>query len=599
MNKLQFIKFQAIRYRSLIDVEVDIKSNKPVIICGENNVGKTNFLRALDLYFNHINNNTSHIFKPEEDIPHHIYYGSRGRRSNTHLIGTFKKNNEKITLKVKFKDVENPEYSINNRICRSLEAKEILQNFKFLFIESNNINLPIIISTALEEDGLLPLDNKRSQQSKPLETLKKFITESRQAIADIEKDINLCFQKFTDFDGVLRGKTIKINFVEYEKLRDVVKTMTEITLDDGNTQGIASKGSGAQRAVFLSLMQFISENSKQSIIWGIDEPEAFLQPKLQKSVSAVFSNISETKNQPIILTTHSQHFININDLNCTHLFEGHSEQRHYERRPNNTYYEINTKIVKCATSHEKAMRIREHLGLSSNDGWEVLPYNIIVEGETDKKYLEFLFDLFNIPKQNIKFTSGASKVKSYLDYCNTFSENLPYKPKYVCIFDNDSEGREQKQNIKSFKFLDVETHYIPRHDGLIYDDRNKNIFWEMEDFIPPKIIIDAVNKILHKNKYKKINQKQINNKYRPANINTQIIEYISMCINQNNTNKDLFCLKNFGRKMEICRHVYENTPIESDIELFCEKQKDFLKQLAFGGQTTVQPALVRPATARP
>ncbi|MGN6955845.1 AAA family ATPase, partial [Neisseria sp. P0015.S004] len=66
-------KFQIKNFRSLINVNVKFIDNLPIVISGENNIGKTNFLRALNVYFNHIHD--KNLYHAETDIPHHIYYG--------------------------------------------------------------------------------------------------------------------------------------------------------------------------------------------------------------------------------------------------------------------------------------------------------------------------------------------------------------------------------------------------------------------------------------------------------------------------------------------------------------------------------------------
>lgn len=86
MNRIEFSSFQIKRFRSLLDVTINISQQDPVIICGENNIGKTNFLRALNLYFNHQDGD---LFSPKDDLPYHIYEGSRGANAKTELTGTF------------------------------------------------------------------------------------------------------------------------------------------------------------------------------------------------------------------------------------------------------------------------------------------------------------------------------------------------------------------------------------------------------------------------------------------------------------------------------------------------------------------------------
>lgn len=577
MDRYILKKFQVKRYRSLMDVKIDISLNEKVVICGENNIGKTNFLRAMNVFFNHYK---QELYNLKEDIPYHIYYGSRGSGVKTELIGTFEKDDDTIVLKTLFSSDE-IKYLINNKEVTSNDAKEILDTFQFLFLESHNINIPTLISMTLEKDGLLALDKKRSKQSEPLEKLNQFIQLSQKAIADIEKDINEFFKELTNFDGILKDKQIKINFAEFEKLRDVVKTMTSITLYDGNNHGIANKGSGAQRAVFLSLMQFISANSKKNIIWGIDEPEAFLQPRLQKQVAMIFNKIVKEQNQPIILTTHSQHFVELNNLQSVYLFKGTLTPKEYQRRPNEIFYEMNTLPIESKSNFEKAILIKNHLGITNNDGWEVLPYNILVEGEEDKRYIETLMNILNLPVPNIIWSGGASKIGGYLQYYNSFAEGLTYKPEFLCIFDNDDEGRDQSKKVKpiSYKNITVNKIDMPRYDGTVYDDKCK-ADWEIEDLLPPEIIISAINQVLKKNKYRPITAPQIKNRSEVAYKDKQILKYAEECARTNNPSKDTFLIDNEGRKKEICQKFCELAIITDSKQFIKDVQKEFIKKLS-------------------
>lgn len=576
MATAKFCAFEVKRFRSLVDLKVDVSEDMPVVICGENNIGKTNFLRALNIFFNHpfIEN----LYEPKVDIPHHIYEGSRGSRSNTELTGYFKDDKSDFKLIATFKDDGEVEYKLRNKVATFEEVKSFLIEYHFIYIESHNIDIPTLISAALEKDGLLPLDSKRAKQSKPLEKLKEFIKLSSAAISDIEKKINDSFKKLTDFDGILKNKSVRINFAEFDKLRDVIKTMTSITLHDGNNHGMASKGSGAQRAVFISLMQFISQNSKRSVIWGIDEPEAFLQPRLQKKVFDVFQEIVLVRKQPLILTTHSQHFIKLNNLKATHIFKGEIAERKYKRRPNEIFYEINTQPIACSSDFQKASYIKEHLGISNNDGWELLPFNILVEGEEDKRYLETLFSVLGLAQPNIIWSGGASKIGGYLQYYNNFAKDLSYKPTINCIFDNDDEGREQSQKIKpaSYSHINVKIVDLIRFDGKKHNPKIKNQDWEIEDFLPQDQFITTINSVLQKEKYKKITPKQVADRAMPAHLGKQVLKYAEDCTNHNNPTKDPLGLDNEGRKRQICQLFCEQVISNDLVVKLTEQQKKFL-----------------------
>ena len=576
MVKLNFTTFEVKRYRSLLSVKLDMSNAQPVVICGENNIGKTNYLRALNLFFNHIHD--EELFNAQDDIPHHIYYARGGSSNNVELVGTFEGKNEKKVISVIFKDNAIPSYKINQDKVEPNEVEKVLKEFKYFYIESNNIDLPVLMSEVLEEQGLMPLDKKRQKQSRPLEKLQEFISLSKDAISDIEKKINKCFDKLTDFDGILRDKKIKIHFAEYERLRDAVKGMTEITLFDGNSNGIASKGSGAQRAVFIALMQYVAQNTKKSVIWGIDEPEVFLQPKLQKKLFSVVSDIVDSKNQPTIITTHSQHFISLENLKHTHLFEGKIEEKEYVRKPGKKWFETNTKKINFDSDFEKSVKIKEHLGINNNDGWEILPYNLVVEGEEDKKYFESLYSILGKPAPNIIWSGGASKVVGYLQYYEILSQDLDYKPELVCIFDNDEEGRKEYNRIvpSKYHYINVSKQKIIRHDGK--NPGKKNIDWEIEDFLPFELLIEIANKILRKNKYKIVKKKQVEDREKAAYKDTQILSYIENCCSINNPDLPKLELDKEGRKKQICRDFCDAISKGTEVQLN-KNQRKFLKDL--------------------
>lgn len=554
MKKL--VKFHIQRYRSLLDVVIDLKLPTPYIICGENNIGKTNVLRSLNAFFNHIDN--SELFNPKEDIPHHIYYGSQGAGSKIELTATFNISGTEKELYIKVSNDGDVTYKIDRVKVDQSEAENLLSEFKYIFVESNNIDIPSLITEVMASDGLLPLDKKRSKQSKSLEKLEAFIKTSRLAIADIETSINEIFQGLIDFDGIMKDKKITINFGEYNRLRDVIKIMTNVTLSDGNNHGIAAKGSGAQRAVFLTLMKYISTNAKKDIIWGIDEPEVFLQPILQKRVSSMLNDIALSQKQTVIITTHSQNFIELNNLDNTHLFKGEVSERNYTRKPGRLFYEVNTKPVITSSDYEKATLIKKHLGISTNDGWAVMPLNIMVEGEEDKKYLEKLLESASLPVPNIVFAGGASKIAGNLQFYNLFARELNFKPEFRCLFDNDTEGREQKQKVKPSSCTNITIKVLPliRFDGV--SDPSKGD-WEIEDFIPYDLMLDCINKILRSEGYKIINSKQIRNRVSNAHLAKQILKYAEECCSQNNPGKPPLNLDNEGRKKQICQKFYNNT----------------------------------------
>lgn len=250
--------------------------------------------------------------------------------------------------------------------------------------------------------------------------------------------------------------------------------------------------------ILLSLISYVSKNSKEKVIWGIDEPEVFLQPLLQKKVFSELKEISESIN--VIITTHSPHFIDIFDLQNTYLLSAKNEKVEYQRKPNEIFIKVSTYDTN-ANGVRKIELIKNHMGIEKNDSWIISPYNLLVEGGCDKEYIITLARLFDYPIPNIFVAGGAEKMKAYLEFLKEFSEGLDFKPKVVCILDHDEAGKkvlrslENKSNRQSK--LDISSMYITRCDGF----SNEKVEYEVEDFMFSDVIFKAANKYLKKKKY--------------------------------------------------------------------------------------------------
>jgi predicted ATP-dependent endonuclease of OLD family len=577
------------RFRSLMNVELKIENGQPITICGENNIGKTNVLEATNIFFNHLNEPS--LYLPERDIPHHIYYGRGGEAQNTEVIAKFTDSDGFIiTTKVTFKKdctIEyiakstNPEQNIPDQ--KKL-VSDVIKQFKYFYVESNNVDIPKLVSELFASDGLVKLDKKRSQQQRPLDTLKKFQEEAQLALKDIEKELNSHLRQLNILPvNDLSPDAIKITFAEFDKLRDVVSRMTQVTIDDGNDHSISSKGSGAQRTALLTLMNYIASNANKQVIWGLDEPEIFLQPKAQKQLFKAIKRITREKNQCVLMTTHSQHFIDIHNLDNTHLFVCDVNEKQYKRVIGKDFFEKVTKPKIFNSSSEKAKDIREHLGIENNDGWNLLPLNILVEGETDKRYLESLTEQLQFAAPNIISAGSATKIAGQIQFFNTLADDLEFHPIVRVVLDNDDEGRKAYQAIaqniakKRYSNLKVELFVYPRSDGTIWDTRSTKKSWEVEDFLPPDIVFEGINKILRKAKYLIIKKDFRNKKNELANIDKSILEYAESASSMSNTKKSPFTFRGDGQKMSFCSQI---TTVLSEQEIKLPPvQTEFLEAL--------------------
>src|SRR5690606_17535380 len=119
-----------------------------------NNSGKTNVLKALNIFFNPDQYNLI------EDIPNHKL-GSRGGSTYPEIILTFEKGNVEHIIKREFgvNGISNETYERittddGESIKNSLDSKEvgkILNQISFFFIPAINISFPTLINNLIDD----------------------------------------------------------------------------------------------------------------------------------------------------------------------------------------------------------------------------------------------------------------------------------------------------------------------------------------------------------------------------------------------------------------------------------------------------------------
>ncbi|MDP8258203.1 MAG: AAA family ATPase [Candidatus Aadella gelida] len=556
--KYRIKKIRIHHYRSISELTINFPSQEePSVICGPNNVGKTNILRALNLFFHE-------KFAPEDDIPYHIVEGSRGQgfKSVIEICFWDEKAKTRWTIKKEFtqkKKIITIKKTGQKHVLRvkksKLEVTEIdkfLKKFWYIFIEASNVNLPKMIGDIVKTDVLSAgLDHLRKKQKIPLETLEEFISTSRETVKGIEDEIGEYFKEFikkNDSIKKLKSWNIEINFPEFETLREAIADMVTFTLYDANRKKLDFKGSGIQRLLFLSLVRYISANTKKNVIWGIDEPEVFLQPGLQKEVYNILRNLAEKLT--IILTTHSHHFINLNELDSCLLLDADYEIKKYERRPDEEYFKVDTHLNHLK-GYEKVVAIKSHMGIQNNDSWEIVPYNVLVEGFEDKEYISTLLRSNDLSSPNIFVAGGADKIKGYLSFLNDFAQDLSYKPEVLCVLDYDSKGREI-YNALADKYPSINVYKI--YVGNWAGDTGKGYNHEIEDLIYPEILLGAVNEILKKKKYQTIDAKKlIQKKKQKGYLKENILRFITNEVTTQNPQEDKLDFETEALKKWLCK----------------------------------------------
>lgn len=509
------------RFRSILDLKLQINpENNFSTICGANNSGKTNVLKALNIFFN------PEKYIVAEDTPNHKYYGSRGGATYPEITVFFKTQTEEFKIKRVF-DINGLEKTtatkniISSKVKTQLDEVEIEKIFgqiAFFFIPAINISFPNLINSLIDDVYDLEYEKARFRGLKQdlKTTFDNYINGLVEILNQLAGEINPIFKSFNDNWSV--GFE---NSADVKKFKDLISEDIEFFLNDKSNRNVQGKGSGLQRLGYILLHSRIIEKlKKKSVIFCVDEPDVFLHQGLQKKLKDHLQEIA--KNQQVIITSHSPVFIDSYKLDNVFLLDLEIGDEVYYKRVDTTYYQLNTVLIDI--SDENGMKkIREYLGITTEDFDLLENYNIIVEGDSDVKYLTEISNYFEISVPKIISSSGATKIEKYLDFYNSFYNGRDFKPSILIILDNDKAGRDEfkkivkKINQQNFNNLKLKVEFIPNCYGEvpnIADVQNDRINsnYEIEDFIYPEILLKCSNSLLKRMSFSTINIKDLTRK---------------------------------------------------------------------------------------
>ncbi|MDO4643897.1 MAG: hypothetical protein Q4A74_08655 [Cardiobacteriaceae bacterium] len=224
----------------------------------------------------------------------------------------------------------------------------------------------------------------------------------------------------------------------------------------------------------------------------------------------------------VIVTTHSPEFIDFYRLKNVILLDQVIGTKKNYKRTNQDISAINTIQIDISVE-EGCKKIQEYLGLEEDKTDLLDSYNIFVEGECDKKYLEELSNYFKIKPKKIHVIGGVSKYQRELEFYDSWYSQQKNpdiyhkKPKVTLLFDNDEAGRESYKLIKKkeFKNLEVQLQFVPTRDGDFPDLDNlqkikSNL--EIEDFLYPELIYHLSDLILKSSALERFNLRELRSK---------------------------------------------------------------------------------------
>ena len=525
--KIQSISIK--RFRSIMNLSLTIDDlSHYTTICGANNSGKTNVLRAIELFFK------TNKYEPELDCPNHKFYGSRGQSVYPEITLTFQDGSDRYILKKQFdlNGIKSFTGKKNSDILTEDKINSFLSKIAFFYIPAININFPELINELIEEIYDIEYSNARFSGLKGelKAAFEDYIKGTLEILNNLATDINPVFQEFNE------NWEVGFEFSsDIKKFRDIISNDIEFYFNDKTNRNIDSKGSGLQRLGYILMYSKLIQRIKnKSTIILIDEPDIYLHEGLQIKLKLHLLNLTEKAQ--VFLTTHSKTFIDSYQLRNTFLLDIRIDEAIHYKRAGKDFYPVNTILIDLEESGGNR-KIKEYLGIEPEENDILQDYNILVEGGCDKKFLTEFGNFFSISIPNIISTNGVTNFEKYIEFYNSFYTSKPNKPKLLVLYDNDEAGREVFKQITKrvdkghFSQIEIISQFIPNFLGetpVISDVINNRVSqnFEIEDFVYPEIITYLVNEILNAGGYNTLNVKHVVTKIKSNSFKNKGILYV-------------------------------------------------------------------------
>jgi len=340
----------------------------PLVLVGENNVGKTNFLRALGLFFNNNSRDLTEdvFFDPSQDVEIIMEFDELNdwEKSNigeTNMIGDslFVRqvgvNRASGGRKLKYyalrkKDDEDEGGQAFDPELYKSEKQELFfgegfqqqdeffwfmnpsgsSNFlegylpKFLYIPAiDDVDNQLKVqSNTLFGEIIAEIVSKLEGGSDAVEQIKSGLSElsGLQEISDLNANLSAELQKI--FDDI----TFKFEIASPDFFKIIQQQANTVISDEVETKP-KLKGEGIQRAIIFSIFKVYSDllvkadtERSRSLIFAIEEPELYLHPHTQKVFLEVLKTIvrggeedDPEKSDQIIYTTHAPNLVEIKE----------------------------------------------------------------------------------------------------------------------------------------------------------------------------------------------------------------------------------------------------------------------------------------------
>lgn len=480
-------------FRSLKSVSIK-NINHLNIFSGKNDIGKSNILKALDIFFNksriqfsddynkeRLSEVRSESIKGKQFIKISIEFKNTGTyptlpksflisktwdRQGNLIDGGHKDNFDSLANRGIIKKEKIP-------IARRSLTK-FLNKVRYTYIPAiRDETFFSYLLNQLQETIFEVEERKRNQ------TFQESISNFNNTIGTLTSVLN---DEFKTVSGISSSLSFPNNISE------IFQRLIIETKSGEHNIPLRMRGDGIRLRYIPTILNYISKNSKYFEIWGFDEPENSCEYSLSKKIAEQFEQEYTSKAQ-IFLTTHSFHFISLSGPKSSkyRVFRKDGSQNTDISLVNEIdrnilsnelgVLEINAELSKLYNSLSEEMKLIENTKEILKNSQK--PY-LIFEGKTDNELFECAFKALYVRDISDDYilcehmtTVDGSTIGSGANFINQFMFNhiskTPTNNFIIGVFDYDKTGVDEINALKKvFNKIDIATEAY-----LLYQHKSK------------------------------------------------------------------------------------------------------------------------------
>ncbi|QTN45954.1 AAA family ATPase [Ectopseudomonas mendocina] len=464
---MKIIKKVEIHYfRSVYSVDL-VSTNDLNVLIGGNDSGKSNILKALNLFFN----NKTELGQD--------YYFSDDLTRKREQEARDTKGRATIWMKVHF-------YNFLN--WKSLPDEFVIKKVWNRYWLEPEVTFPKgLPSTAIARFlnkisfHYVPAVRGRDIFSHYLSLLHDALLEDEKAglIDSTDELMNTLNESTQDMSEQIKaGVGIVSNIQPPTNLRVLFNALDFSTGYGDHSVPLQKRGDGIQSRHIPYILDFIAKHTNKHHVWAYEEPETSLELGPAFDLAKQFKDEFCRDNQ-IFLTTHSPAFY---DLSGGQVSKWHVHQEELDNGSETKAEKVSSQEIldrKLGVAALVAARAREAYEqiqmlqatverLDAELDQHAIPH-VIVEGVTDKTILDEAFrKLYPNEQPFCEFlhAGGATNIPPYLKSAKVLSREFSHA--IVGLFDRDQEGRKQLKELSANNRIDGTEFYVISNERMLY-----------------------------------------------------------------------------------------------------------------------------------